>query len=83
MSDDSLLDVIRPAESIEPMLLVIFGITGDLAKRKVLPALYHLLKDNLLPTDMAIIGTSRKALSTDDLLKEVELCVLEADNVCS
>jgi glucose-6-phosphate 1-dehydrogenase len=67
---------------LEPAILVIFGITGDLAKRKVLPALYHLLKDNLLPEHLAIVGTSRRSLSVDELLKNVELCVLEKDNVC-
>jgi glucose-6-phosphate 1-dehydrogenase len=65
-----------------PATLVIFGITGDLAKRKVLPAIYHLFKENLLPEHTQIVGTSRQALSNEDLLKEVELCVLEVDNVC-
>lgn len=65
-----------------PSSLVIFGITGDLASRKVLPALYHLLKDHLLPADFEIIGTSRQALTIDELLKNVELCTLEDNNVC-
>jgi glucose-6-phosphate 1-dehydrogenase len=69
-------------KDLEPAILVIFGITGDLAKRKVLPALYHLLKDNLLPEHMTIVGTSRHDVSVDDLLKNVELCVLEKDNIC-
>lgn len=67
---------------LQPTSLVIFGITGDLAKRKVLPALYHLIKDNLLPEQMALIGTSRRELSIDELLSDVELCVLETDKVC-
>ena len=65
-----------------PASLVIFGITGDLAKRKVLPAIYHLFKGDLLPEGTQIIGTSRQQLTSEDLLKEVELCVLEVDNVC-
>lgn len=69
-------------KKLDPTILVIFGITGDLAKRKVLPALYHLLKDDLLPHPLEIIGTSRHELSVDELLKNVELCVLEADNIC-
>jgi glucose-6-phosphate 1-dehydrogenase len=72
----------RPNAPIPPLVLVIFGITGDLAKRKVLPALYHLLKDDLLPADFELIGTSRREISTEYLLKEVELCVLAEDNIC-
>src|SRR4051812_17353434 len=67
---------------LEPSLLVIFGITGDLARRKVLPAIYHLFKDNLLHEKTLVVGTSRRPLTLDDLLKQVELCVLESDRVC-
>lgn len=68
--------------SNDPCVLVIFGITGDLAKRKVLPSLYHLVKDNMLHEKTIVIGTSRQPLTTDNLLQQVELCVLEADNIC-
>ena len=67
---------------LQPAILVIFGISGDLARRKVLPAIYHLFKDNLLPEHIEIVGTSRRELSIDELLSDVELCVLESDNVC-
>lgn len=63
-------------------ILVIFGITGDLSKRKLLPALYHLFSQQLFPSDIKIIGVSRKKLLIDDLLESVELCVSEVDNVC-
>lgn len=69
---------IKPA----PPVIVIFGITGDLSKRKLLPALYHLLSQKLLPEDTKIIGISRRPLTTEELLGTVELCVLEKDNVC-
>lgn len=69
-------------EQLKAPLIVIFGITGDLSKRKLLPALYHLLKEDLLPAGTKIIGTSRRDLVVDDLLGSVELCVLEKDNVC-
>src|SRR6185369_7954529 len=39
-------------------------------------------KDDLLHEHTAFVGLSRKELSVDDLLAKVELCVLEADNVC-
>lgn len=68
--------------ALEPAILVIFGITGDLAQRKLLPALYHLFKDNLVHEHTEIVGLSRQDLKVDDLLQKVELCVLEQDNVC-
>jgi glucose-6-phosphate 1-dehydrogenase len=67
---------------LEPAILVIFGITGDLAKRKVLPAIYHLIGHDLLPDKTAIVGTSRREIDVDAFLKDVELCVLETNNVC-
>lgn len=68
--------------SVQPAIFVIFGITGDLAQRRLLPALYHLVKDRLLHEHTEIVGISRKALSADELLEKIELCVLETDNVC-
>jgi glucose-6-phosphate 1-dehydrogenase len=68
--------------NLEPAIFVIFGITGDLAQRKLLPALYHLFKDNLVHEHTVIVGLSRQNLEVDDLLQKVELCVLEQDNVC-
>ena len=42
--------------------LILFGATGDLARRMLLPSLYGLDSDNLLPEDLRIIGTARTAL---------------------
>jgi glucose-6-phosphate 1-dehydrogenase len=67
---------------LEPAIIVIFGITGDLSTRYLLPALYHLFKDNLLHEETEIIGVSRRDVSVDDLLNTTELCVLEDDKVC-
>ena len=69
-------------ESNQPTIFVLFGVSGDLAKRKVLPALYHLVKDGLLPEKCRIIGTTRQDLSKANLLKTIELCVLETEKVC-
>jgi len=49
----------------EPVTLVIFGGAGDLAHRKLLPALYNLHVDGLLPPRFAAVGVGRKALSDD------------------
>jgi len=54
-----------------PHIIVLFGATGDLAKRKLLPGLYHLFVAGLLPEKFAIIGTSPPefAVSEDDFRK--------------
>jgi glucose-6-phosphate 1-dehydrogenase len=48
------------------MTIVIFGGGGDLAHRKLLPALYNLHVDRLLPERCAIVGVGRKAMSDDN-----------------
>ena len=67
---------------MQPAIIVIFGITGDLAGRYLLPALYHLISNHLLHEDTEIIGVSRREISVDELLGKTELCVLEADKTC-
>jgi glucose-6-phosphate 1-dehydrogenase len=46
---------------------VIFGVTGDLTHRLVIPALYNLAATNLLPDQFCIVGIARKAMSSDEL----------------
>ncbi len=70
------------ASEHNPPIIVIFGITGDLAQRYLLPALYHLIKDRLLDPQAEIIGITRRDVSADQLFEQVELCVNEADKVC-
>lgn len=53
----------------QPCTLVIFGGSGDLAKRKLVPAVYNLLLDGLLPPTYAILATGRKPLSDADFRK--------------
>lgn len=67
---------------LTPSIVVIFGITGDLSQRYLLPALYHLMKDGLLHEQTEIVGISRRNVSTKDLYDRVELCVNEVDKVC-
>jgi glucose-6-phosphate 1-dehydrogenase len=59
------LDVERPARVADPATVVIFGATGDLAKRKLLPALYNLNAERLLPEGFSVIGRGREPLTTD------------------
>jgi glucose-6-phosphate 1-dehydrogenase len=66
----------------EPAILVIFGITGDLSGRYLLPALYHLVKAGALNEKTEILGVTRGNTSTDELFEKVELCVNEVDQIC-
>lgn len=50
-----------------PTNLVLFGITGDLAHKKIIPGLYHLYESDLLPRMFNVIGFSRRDLSKSDL----------------
>jgi glucose-6-phosphate 1-dehydrogenase len=52
----------------EPTTIVIFGASGDLAHRKLLPALYHLFAEGLLPTKFAIVGYARSEMTDQDFI---------------
>jgi glucose-6-phosphate 1-dehydrogenase len=54
----------------DPCALVIFGATGDLTKRKLLPSLYNLRANRLLPHDFAMVGMARKACD-DESFREL------------
>ena len=55
------------APAPEPCTLVIFGGSGDLARRKLIPAVYNLYLDEVLPSNYAVLGIGREKLSTEDL----------------
>jgi glucose-6-phosphate 1-dehydrogenase len=50
----------------DPAVLIIFGAAGDLTWRKLVPALYNLCLDDLLPEQLAVIGVDRKDRSDED-----------------
>ena len=51
-----------PERTPDPCIVIIFGASGDLTKRKLLPALYHLEQSGLLPKDFAVVGVARRPL---------------------
>ncbi len=51
--------------AVEPFDLVVFGATGDLAVRKLIPALYHRFADGQIPGSARVIGASRRALTNE------------------
>jgi glucose-6-phosphate 1-dehydrogenase len=58
------------------MTFVLFGATGDLAKRKIFPALYNLYVDQKLPERISIIGLGRRQLSHLDFQEKVKESIL-------
>jgi len=52
-----------PLTEILTYQIVIFGATGDLAKKKLIPALYKLHQKDLLPSNLVIVGTSRREIA--------------------
>jgi glucose-6-phosphate 1-dehydrogenase len=68
MSDPIIVEESSSA-AVEPVTIVIFGGAGDLAHRKLLPALYNLHVDGLLPAPFAVVGIGRRAM-TDDAYRD-------------
>ena len=58
-----LLDGLRIEPTPAPTALVIFGASGDLTRRKLLPAFYHLFVEGLLPHGFAIVGYARSKMT--------------------
>jgi glucose-6-phosphate 1-dehydrogenase len=54
-----------PTTTLDPTIIIIFGGGGDLTKRKLVPALYNLLLDNLLPQRYAIVGIGRRTMDNE------------------
>jgi glucose-6-phosphate 1-dehydrogenase len=55
----------------EPHILVIFGASGDLTKRKLIPALFELYEQHLLPEKFAVLGVSRTELSDPEFREKM------------
>ncbi|MBM3199018.1 MAG: glucose-6-phosphate dehydrogenase, partial [Chlamydiae bacterium] len=53
----------------DPCILIIFGATGDLTARKLLPAIYNLAKEGQLPPQFACVGFARR-LKTHEQFRE-------------
>ncbi|MCA1559804.1 MAG: glucose-6-phosphate dehydrogenase [Acidobacteria bacterium] len=90
MHDHPLLDGLRIEPTPGPTSIVIFGASGDLTQRKLLPALYHLSRGQRLPARFTVIGVARTALGDDgfrkkfrDSIKEFAGVDAESDDVAA
>src|ERR1035437_2385960 len=62
---------------IENQILIIFGSNGDLAKRKLLPAIFQLYLDNLLPERFAVIGAGSQEKTEEVNREDVRNSMIE------
>ena len=56
----------------QPCTIVIFGATGDLTHRKLIPALYNLAADSELPPAVTVVGFARRKKNDDDFRRDLE-----------
>ncbi len=69
-------DIHEQFQVTSPALMVIFGASGDLANRKLLPAIYRLSQQRLLPPNFVILGYARSPLSDDELRQRARTSML-------
>ena len=59
----------------DPCAFVLFGATGDLAHRKVIPAIYQLWRTNLLPAEFSLVAVARRPYTNESFAAEVRASV--------
>ena len=67
------------AQKVDPCVLVIFGASGDLTARKLVPAMYEMARDGLLAPETRILGVARRKKTDDEWRKELEAWVRKHD----
>ena len=71
-------DIQVPESKVKPFVMVIFGGTGDLSKRKLLPTLLHIFKEGELPSKFAILGIARSTMDDDQYRNLVKEAIQES-----
>src|SRR4026207_1641116 len=77
--DNPLRAGMRIEHSAPPCAIVIFGASGDLTKRKLLPALYRLSAERLLPAEFAGVGVARQQMSDEEFRTQMREAVSEQE----
>jgi len=75
-SDNPLREGVRLERTADPCTVIIFGASGDLTKRKLVPALYRLTQERLLPAEFAIVGFARSEMSHEDFRAKMKDAIL-------
>jgi len=60
-----------------PTILVVFGATGDLMARKIVPSIFHLWRHGLLPDRFRVVGFSRRDFTDEDFRDHVRAILAE------
>jgi len=71
----------QTSRSLDPCIVVIFGATGDLTARKLMPALYNLKREGQLPTNFACCGFARREKTDEVFRDEMKKAVSEHSRV--
>ena len=77
LQENPLLEGLGPRRTPEPCVLVIFGASGDLTRRKIFPALYALAYRRLLPERFAVVGNARSEWTDDEFRDRMEHALRE------
>ncbi|MGH7750495.1 MAG: glucose-6-phosphate dehydrogenase, partial [Candidatus Dormibacteria bacterium] len=64
-----------------PLVLVIFGASGDLTERKLIPALYYLFRQKLLPEGFSVVGCARTPYTNDTFRDRMREAITKYLNV--
>jgi glucose-6-phosphate 1-dehydrogenase len=72
-----LTEGLRMRRPPEPFALTIFGASGDLTQRKLMPALYSLAFRRLLPDSYGVVGVSRTEMSTEEFRERMRQAIVE------
>ena len=77
LAENPLAEGLEPRGALDPCVLVVFGASGDLTRRKIFPALYALAARGLLPERFAIVGAARTEWSDEEFRARMEEAVRE------
>lgn len=79
--ESPLVEETREMKVADPCILVIFGASGDLTARKLIPALYNLARDGQLPAHFACVGFARRDKTHEQFREEMRVAVEEFSRV--
>jgi glucose-6-phosphate 1-dehydrogenase len=77
VAENPLLEGLGPILAPEPCVLVVFGASGDLTRRKIFPALYSLACRRLLPEHFAVVGVARTEWTEEEFRERMQAAVRE------
>ena len=68
---------LRQERVISPQCIVIFGASGDLTHRKLIPALFELFRQRRLPSEFAVLGCARRPWSDEEFREKMGAALAE------